>query len=228
MNQPICRTLDAAVLVPEATREEVVAAIKACVEINAYSACVRPCDIELAQKLCAGSDTKVCVVLGFPHGLQLSASKADEAKRYVDLGVEEIDMVANYGWAKSGLWDEVKADIDAVAAVTKPAGIPLKVIFETAQLDRNTIKKLVEVCIECGADFVKTSTGFNGAGAQEDDVKLMLETAAGRIKVKASGGIRDKARAEMFIAMGVARLGVNWTSSVAICTGEGPASTGTY
>ncbi len=228
MSQPICRYFDAAVLVPETTRDEAAAAIKACVGINAYSACVRPCDIELAQALCKGTDTKVCVVLGFPHGLQLSASKADEARRYVDLGVDEIDMVANYGWAKSGLWDDVQADIAAVCAVTKPAGIPLKVIFETAQLDADAIKKLVEVCIEAGADFVKTSTGFNGEGAREADVKLMLETAAGRIKVKPSGGIRDRARAEMFIAMGVDRLGVNWSSSVAICTGEGTASTGAY
>lgn len=228
MSLPISRYIDAAILVPETTREEATAAIKACVDFKAYSVCVRPCDIELAQDLCKETDTAVCVVLGFPHGLQLSASKADEAKRYIALGVDEVDMVANYGWAKSGLWDEVKTDIAAVSAVTKPAGVPLKVIFETAQLDASAIKKLVEICIETGVDFVKTSTGFNGEGAKEEDVKLMLETAAGRIKVKASGGIRDKARAELFIAMGVDRLGVNWTSSAVICTGKGTASTGVY
>lgn len=228
MNQPVSRTLDAAVLDPSITREEAAAAIKTCVEIKAYSACVRPCDIELAQQICRDSETKVCVVLAFPHGLQLSASKADEAKHYVEMGVDEIDMVANYGWVKSGLWDEVKADIAAVSAVTRPAGIPLKVIFETSQLNAGEIKKLVEVCIEAGADFVKTSTGFNGEGAREGDVKLMLETAAGRIKVKASGGIRDLARAQMFIDMGVHRLGVNWSTSKVICTGQGEASSGAY
>lgn len=201
------------------SREEAGNAIKTCVAINAYSACVRPCDIELAQQICAGSNTKVCVVLGFPHGVQLSASKVDEAKRYVEMGVDEIDMVANYGWVRSGMWDEVRADIAAVSAVTKPAGKPLKVIFETSCLNADEIRKLTEVCIEAGADFVKTSTGFNGAGAQEEDVKLMLETADGRIKVKASGGIRDAERAQMFIDMGVHRLGVNWSSSAAICTG---------
>ncbi|MBC8205760.1 MAG: deoxyribose-phosphate aldolase [Kiritimatiellales bacterium] len=228
MNQPISRYLDAAILVPSTTREEAVKAIQTCVELNAYSACVRPCDIELAQELCRGTETKVCVVLAFPHGLQLSASKADEAKRYVEMGVDEIDMVANYGWVKSGLWDDVKADIAAVSAVTKPAGTPLKVIFETSQLNATEIKKMVEICIEAGADFVKTSTGFNGEGAREEDVKLMLETAAGRIKVKPSGGIRDLARAQMFIDMGAHRLGVNWSSSAAICTGQGAASEGAY
>lgn len=228
MSQPISRTFDAAVLDPAMTREEAAAAIKTCVEIKAYSACVRPCDIELAQEICRGSETKVCVVLAFPHGLQLSASKADEAKRYVAMGVDEIDMVANYGWVKSGLWDEVKADIAAVAAIARPAGIPLKVIFETAQLDDAAIKQLVEICIEAGADFVKTSTGFNGEGAKEEDVKRMLETAAGRINVKASGGIRDLERAQMFIDLGARRLGLNWSSAKAICAGQNDTSGGIY
>jgi len=228
MNQPISRAFDAAVLDPSMTREEAVAAIKTCVEINAYSACVRPCDIEPAQDICRGSETKVCVVLAFPHGLQLSASKADEAKRYVDLGVDEIDMVANYGWVRSGLWAEVNADIAAVSAVTRPAGLPLKVIFETSQLDEPAIQKLVEICIEAGADFVKTSTGFNGEGAREEDARLMLETAAGRIKVKASGGIRDLERAQMFVDMGVHRLGLNWSSAKAICAGQKDTAAGLY
>jgi deoxyribose-phosphate aldolase len=208
----ISRTLDAAILKPETTQEELTAAIKASLAINTFSVCVRPCDISVAKELCQGTETKVCVVLGFPHGVVLPASKVDEARRYVELGVDEIDMVANYGWAKSGRWDDVRADIAGVSEVTKAAGIPLKVIFETAQIDAETIKRLVEICIEAGADFVKTSTGFNGEGAREEDVRLMLETAAGRIKVKPSGGIRDRARAEMFVAMGAHRLGVNWSA----------------
>ena len=226
MSNPITRTFDAAVLVPEMSRADAEKAIRTCVDIKAYSACVRPCDIELAQQICAGSDTKVCVVLGFPHGVLLTASKVDEAKRYVDMGVDEIDMVANYGWVRSGMWDNVQADIAAVTAVTRPADIPLKVIFETSTLTADEIRQMVEVCIEANADFVKTSTGFNGAGAQEDDVKLMLETAAGRIKVKPSGGIRDTERAQMFIDMGADRLGLNWSSGAAIYSGEKAADSG--
>ncbi|MDT8389917.1 MAG: deoxyribose-phosphate aldolase [Lentisphaeria bacterium] len=213
------RYLDAAVLKPETTQQDMIAAVRTCVSLATYSVCVRPCDIVKARELCAGSATKVCVVLAFPHGLHLSASKADEARRYVDLGVDEIDMVANYGLARSGDWAAVLADIQAVTAVTLSAGVPLKVIIETSQLTAAEIKKMVDICIEAGADFVKTSTGFTGEGAREDDVRLMLETAAGRIKVKASGGIRDRERADMFIAMGVDRLGVGWTSCHAICAG---------
>jgi len=212
--------LDAAILKPETTREELITAANACIALEAWSLCVRPCDLSEASKRCEGSETKVCVVLGFPHGSQLSASKADEARRYIEAGADEIDMVANYGWVRSGLWEAVEEDIRAVTALTRPAEVPLKVIFETAQLDPEAIARLVEVCIRAEADFVKTSTGFNGEGAREEDIRLMLDTAAGRIKVKPSGGIRDAVRARMFVNMGVHRLGVNWSSCEAICSGS--------
>lgn len=224
----INRYLDAAILKPEFTREESIDAIKACIELKAFSVCVRPCDITLAQEYCKDTDTAVCVVLGFPHGNQLSESKAGEARRYIKLGVDEIDMVANYGWVKSGQWDLVKNDIEAVTQQTQAAGIISKVIFETAHLNAEQIKQLVEICIEAGADFVKTSTGFNGDGAQEADVQLMLDTAAGRIKVKPSGGIRDRARAQMFIDMGAHRLGLGWNSCAPVCEGSEPTVTSGY
>lgn len=225
---PINRYLDAAILKPEFTDSEVIEALQACIELDTYSVCVRPCDIELAQKYCKGSTTAVCVVLGFSHGSQLPQSKADEAKCYIDLGVDEIDMVANYGWIKSGKWDAVETDVAGVAQQTRAAGIPMKVIFETAHLDAEQIAQMTEVCILAGADFVKTSTGFNGEGAKAEDVKVMLETAAGRIKVKPSGGIRDRNDAITFIKMGAHRLGVGWTSCKTICEGSEAASNSGY
>eukprot|EP00992_Anisonema_acinus_P003794 TRINITY_DN14123_c0_g1_i1.p1 TRINITY_DN14123_c0_g1~~TRINITY_DN14123_c0_g1_i1.p1 ORF type:complete len:227 (-),score=18.64 TRINITY_DN14123_c0_g1_i1:457-1137(-) len=213
------RYLDAAVLKPEMTQQEATDAIKACIELETFSVCVRPYDIPLAKKLCEGTNTAVCVVLGFPHGDQLTNSKASEAKDYIGLGVDEIDMVANYGLAKSGAWDAVKADIAAVAEVAKSSNTLLKVIFETAHLNSEEIKQLCEICVEVGADYVKTSTGFNGEGAKEEDVKLMIETVAGRAKVKPSGGIRDAASAQRFVNMGAERLGVGWTSCEAISKG---------
>lgn len=216
---PINRYLDAAILKPELTQAEVTEAIQACIEMKTFSVCVRPCDIALAQQLCQGTETAVCVVLGFPHGVQLSSSKVAEAQEYIARAVAEIDMVANYGWAKSGEWELVHSEIQAIAQVCRAANVILKVIFETAQLDPCSIEKLVEICVQAGADYVKTSTGFNGAGAQESDVQLMLNTAAGRIKVKPSGGIRDAASAQHFISLGADRLGVGWTACAAICSG---------
>jgi len=216
---PINRYLDAAILEPKTTQSECVDAIMKCVQLGTRTVCVRPCDIPLAQKLCAGTETQVCVVLGFPHGNQFSASKADEARHYVALGVAEIDMVANYGWARSGRWEEVEADITAVSAITKPVGVPLKVIFETSQLDVIAITRLTKISISAGADFVKTATGFNGEGATDAAILAMLSAADNRIKVKASGGIRDRIRAEHFIALGAHRLGVNHAACEAICKG---------
>lgn len=218
---PINRYLDAAILQPQTTESEAIEAIKACIALETITVCVRPCDIKLAQSLCKETQTGVCVVLGFPHGCQLSDSKADEARRYSELGVNEIDMVVNYGYAKSGLWDAVREDITKVVAAST---VPVKVIFESAMLDIPTVQKLVEICIEAGADFVKTSTGFNGGGASEDVVQAMLQTAAGRIKVKPSGGIRDRETAQKYVDMGVHRLGVGWTSCEAICNGQASSS----
>ncbi|MDR0520413.1 MAG: deoxyribose-phosphate aldolase [Planctomycetaceae bacterium] len=220
----INRYLDHAVLVPQMTREEAADWIKKGVQYKTKTVCVRPCDIDLAKKLTAGSETEVCVVLGFPHGTQLTESKAAEAELYCKKGVQEIDMVANYGWIRSGLWDEVRTDIKAVVDTAHKNKVAVKVIFETAQLNTEQIAKTTEICIEAGADFVKTSTGFNGDGAKEEDVETMQKTAKGRIKVKPSGGIRDYARAKLFADKGVDRLGVGCTSTPAICDGAGKPS----
>ena len=226
MEFAISRYLDAAVLKPDMSREEARAAIEECVAVNARTACVRPCDIELAMEVCAGSDTGVCVVLAFPHGQQTSESKADEANRYVSYGVTEIDMVANIGWIRSHEWDSVTADIEAVVKVCKPAGVPLKVIFETSYLTEEEIAHATECSIQAGADFVKTSTGFGGEGATDRGVQIMLETAQGRCKVKPSGGIRDFERAKMLIDMGAHSLGVGYNSCRAIIEGGAAEGSG--
>lgn len=215
----LARTLDAAVLKPEMTTAEAEAAMRECIALGVRTVCVRPCDIPLAKSLCAGTQTGVCVVLGFPHGDQLPESKADEARRYVAAGVDEIDMVANYGWIRSGRFEDLLTEIEAVLAVTRPAGIPLKVIFETSQLTIKQTAAATAVCRDAGAAFVKTSTGFHGGGATPEHVAAMLREARGEIEVKASGGIRTRAEAEAFLAMGVTRLGVGYSSCAALCAG---------
>ena len=222
------RYLDHAVLKPEMTRDEAVAAIELGIEYKVRTVCVRPCDIELAAGMCRGTETEVSCVLSFPHGTNPSSVKAEEARQYIAMGTDEIDMVANYGYIRSGLWDLVEADIRAVSAVTKPAGIPLKVIFETSQLTQEEIRRTTEICIKAQADFVKTSTGFYGEGATEEGVRTMVETAAGRIKVKPSGGIRTKEQAQKFVDMGVHRLGNGYSSTKAICEGVENTSEGSY
>ncbi len=218
--EPINRYLDAAILKPELTREEAIAAIEESVKWKTKTVCVRPCDIALAKSMCAGTETGVSCVLAFPHGCTTTSVKAFEAKEYVALGVDEIDMVANYGMIRSAQWEYVEADIRAVAEVCRAAKVPLKVIFETCHLTPGEIAKTTEICVAAGADFVKTSTGFSSGGATEDAVRVMLDTARGRIKVKPSGGIRTREQAIRYVEMGAHRLGTNYTASETLVTGS--------
>lgn len=224
--EPINRYLDAAILKPELTESEVKAAIEESVKWKTKTVCVRPCDIALAKKMTAGTETGVSCVLAFPHGATTSAVKAFEAGEYIALGTDEIDMVANFGKIRSGDWDYVEKDIRAVAEVCSAKKIPLKVIFETCFLTTEEIARTTEICVKAGATFVKTSTGFASGGATVEAVRTMIDTAKGRIKVKPSGGIRDAKTAEEYVKMGAERLGTNFTASEALVTGSTHGVTG--
>ena len=216
----ISRYFDHAILKPEMTEQEVKDAIQLGLDYDVYSVCVRPCDIELALAMCEGTNTKVSCVLDFPHGDSSAEGKAALAEIYAAKGVAEIDMVMNYGFACSGKWDEVAAGIRGVVQAAKKHGVDVKVIFETCKLNEEQIRKATEICIAEGAAFVKTSTGFSTSGASEEAVRTMVETAAGRIKVKPSGGIRNYETARKYVEMGAARLGVGFSGTPAICRGE--------
>lgn len=223
----INRYLDHAVLKPELTRQETIEAIQLGIDYSVRTVCVRPCDIELAADMCKGTESEVSCVLSFPHGCGASAIKSVEARQYIEYGTSEIDMVVNYGFVRSAMWDEVTADIAAVTSVANDAGILVKVIFETSFLSIDEIRKTTECAIQAKAGYVKTSTGFAEHGATVEAVQAMLDTAAGKIKVKASGGIRDRETAEMYIEMGVERIGNGSSSTKAICEGAGEG-TGAY
>ena len=220
--------LDAAILKPETTIKEAAAAIHECLAYKTLTVCVRPCDIEMAMTLCRGTGTLVGCVLNFPHGNDSSEAKRAEAELYVKKGVAEIDMVANYSLARSGEWKWYEEDLRAVSSVTKKSGVVLKVIFETCYLSLDEIRRCTKAARAAGADFVKTSTGFGTGGATDEAVTAMLETAAGKIKVKPSGGIRDFARAKSLLDMGCHRLGVNFSSVAAICAGGNAAGPDSY
>ena len=217
----ISRYFDAAVLKPEMTREEAKAAIQEAIDADSYSVCVRGCDIELAVSMCRGTNTTVSCVLDFPYGYGGAAGKRALAKVYCQQGAKELDMVMNYGYARGGDWDVVEEEIRGVCEEAHAQGALVKVIFETSQLTLDQVKAATEPSIRAGADFVKTSTGFNGAGATVEAVRTMLDTAAGRAKVKPSGGIRDYATAKMYVDMGAERLGIGYASAAAIAKGEG-------
>ena len=172
--------------------------------------CVNPLYVKLAKENLKNSDVKVVTVVGFPLGANKTEVKAFETEKAIDDGADEIDMVINVSKLKDKDYDFVINDIKTVKLACKDK--PLKVILETDLLTKDEIKKACELCIEAKADFVKTSTGFvkNGIGAKAEDVKLMYETVAPYgLKVKASGGIRDKETALKMLEAGAERLGTS-------------------
>ncbi len=215
--QSINRYLDHAVLKPDMTTDEAKAAIQLGIDYHVRTVCVRPSDIRMAVEMCRGTDTDVSCVLDFPHGTATSGAKAAAAREYAGLGVIEIDMVMNYAKARSGEWDYVRDDIAGVVQAAHALGVAVKVILETCCLRVEEIKRATEESIAAGADFVKTSTGFASCGATPEAVAAMVAAADGRIKVKASGGIRDYNTAKMYVEMGADRLGNGYSSTPDIC-----------
>ena len=172
--------------------------------------CINPAYVKLAKENLLGSDVKIVTVVGFPLGANRSDVKAFETSKAVEDGADEIDMVLNVSKLKDKVYDFIINDIKTVKTACKDK--PLKVILETDLLSKEEIKKACELCIEAKADFVKTSTGFvkNGVGAKAEDVKLMFDTVSPYgLKVKASGGIRDKEAALKMLEAGAERLGTS-------------------
>ncbi|WP_455258590.1 deoxyribose-phosphate aldolase [Peptoniphilus asaccharolyticus] len=198
--------IDHTLLKPEATKEAILKLIDEAKQYDFCSVCINPAWVSLAAKELKDTDVKVCTVIGFDLGATTTASKAFETANAVENGADEVDMVINVGFLKSKEYDLVKEDI---AEVVKAAnGKTVKVIIETCLLTDEEIVKVCQLSKEAGADFVKTSTGFNSGGATVEDVKLMKETV-GEMLVKASGGIRDLDTALKMIEAGADRLGVS-------------------
>lgn len=220
----VAKMMDHAVLKPAMTDEDIRTAAAMCVARGVGDLCVRPTDTALAASLLKGTGTTVAVVVGFPHGANRTEVKALEARLAIEDGADELDMVMNIGKFLSGDYEFVKRDIAAVVAEAKPKGVVVKVIQESCLLTLEQVAKACEIAIEAGADFVKTSTGFNGEGATPEAVGVMLKSCAGRAKVKPSGGIRDWERAVMFVKMGADRLGVGSADKIL----DGAAVSGGY
>jgi len=201
----LSKYIDHTVLKADASKQKIE---NLCAEAKQYgfaSVCVNPFWVKYCSDLLKDSDVKVCTVIGFPLGANESETKAFEAALAIKNGAQEVDMVINIGALKSGLWDIVKSDIQAVRDASK--GKVLKVIIETSELTDEEKKKVCKISADCGADFVKTSTGFSKEGAKAEDVTLMKEASG--IAVKASGGIRSKEDALKMIEAGASRLGTS-------------------
>jgi deoxyribose-phosphate aldolase len=216
----IAHTIDHTLLSPEATTQEIDKLCEEARHYEFYSVCVPPSWIEHAKKQLGGSKVKVVTVISFPHGNDLSTSKALASQQAKNAGADEIDMVMNLGWAKAGNWPAVESDIAQVVKAVKPT--PVKVILETCLLSQDQIQEACQAAARAGAKFVKTSTGFSKGGATIEAVQLMKSSIPPTMEVKASGGIRDLPTALAMIQAGATRLGTS--SGAAIIAGKGDSS----
>lgn len=210
--------IDHTLLKPEASEADV---LKVCAEAAEYgfkSVCVNPIWVKTVTTALKGSGVLTCSVVGFPLGATPTDVKAFEARGAVLDGAEEVDMVINIAAARADDRGALVEDIAAVAEAVHGGGAILKVIIETALLTDAQKVLACQAAVEAGADFVKTSTGFNGGGATVEDVALMRRTVGPEVGVKASGGVRSLADAQAMIAAGATRIGAS--SGIAIVKGE--------
>ncbi|SDW25450.1 deoxyribose-phosphate aldolase [Marinococcus luteus] len=213
----LAQYIDHTLLKPETTFEDIKRITTEAKDNHFKSVCINPAMVPFAAKELEGSDVLVCTVIGFPLGATNPETKAFEVKNAIANGAKEVDMVINIGALKSGEDDLVRADIEAVVQAANQEAL-VKVIIETALLTDKEKKTACSLAVEAGADFVKTSTGFNGGGATIEDVRLMKETVGDHAGVKASGGVKDRQTALALIEAGASRLGAS--SGVKILQGE--------
>lgn len=174
-----------------------------------FAVCIPPYFVHPAKRQLENTSVKVATVIGFPMGYSGTAAKVEEIKRAIDEGVDELDVVINVCAVKSGNWSYVQNDIDAATRSAHLKGKVVKIILETSLLSSAELEKLVDTCIKVEPDFIKTSTGFNGGGATVEIVRKLSLLTDGKLKIKASGGIRNQADAWALIEAGAQRLGTS-------------------
>jgi deoxyribose-phosphate aldolase len=203
----IAKYIDYTLLKATATPADIEKLCKEALEYGFYSVCVNSGYVPLAAEQLKGSKVNVCTVVGFPLGAMSTQAKLYETSVALSQGAQEIDMVLNVGLFLSG---NVAKVLDEIALLKQETGDRvLKVIIETCYLNDDQKRLASQVCVDAGADFVKTSTGFGTGGATLADVQLIREVVGDRAKIKASGGIRDKQTALQYISLGVDRIGAS-------------------
>jgi deoxyribose-phosphate aldolase len=204
----LSKYIDHTLLKPAATQDDIFTLCEEAKEFDFFSVCINPTWVATASDILQGTDVKVCTVIGFPLGATTTEVKAFEAMNAIQNGADEIDMVINIGALKSGNTDYIYNDIKGVCDAAGE-DILVKVIIETALLTSDEIVTASRIAKECSADFVKTSTGFNGEGAKAEDVALIRLTVGEDMGVKASGGVRSYEDAKQMIDSGATRIGAS-------------------
>ncbi|MEY4632474.1 MAG: hypothetical protein RIQ81_2594 [Pseudomonadota bacterium] len=218
--QELAAHFDHTLLKPEATTAQIELLCQEARELGCATVCVNPSMLALAASALESSQVLPITVVGFPLGAVPASWKVEETKRAIDMGAREVDMVINIGrfLAGAGSSSALAEEVGRVCEVARDAGVPVKVIIETALLSPEHIKEAARICANAGADFVKTSTGFAARGASLDDIALMAagikESRNPGARIKASGGIKTLDQALAMIRAGAHRIGSSNTVSI--------------
>lgn len=200
--------IDHTLLSPTATLDDIKKLCQEAIDFHFYAVCVPECYVSLARNYLAEYPIRVAATVGFPLGSMATTTKVIQAKNCIVQGASEIDMVINIGFLKSGLFDKVEKEI---ASIKKAIGNHiLKVILEISYLNDKEKHIVTTLAIKAGADYIKTSTGFDTNPVTPEDIILLKEFAIGTdIKIKASGGIKNAKTAQRLIKAGASRIGTS-------------------
>lgn len=204
--QEILKHVDHTLLAQTATWEEIRQICDDAVRYQTASVCILPSYVRQASEYVQGK-VAVCTVIGFPNGYMTTKAKECETKDAIENGASEIDMVINIGWLKDGQYDRVEEEIRILKNACGDK--TLKVIIETCFLTEEEKIKMCEIVTRAGADYIKTSTGFGGAGATFADIELFARHVGPMVKIKAAGGISTLEDAAKFLELGADRLGTS-------------------
>lgn len=204
--------IDHTLLRPTATEADIVALCAEAEKYKFHAVCVHGCHVALVKRTLGNSAVKIAAVAGFPLGAMSTQSKIHEAVDCIEHGADEIDVVINLGWLKSGNHEAVGKELRNLKEAID--GKILKVIVECCYLTQNELLTACRLVVSSGAEYIKTSTGFGPGGATPEDVKLIKKLVGDKVGIKASGGIRDRTTALKYIGLGVSRIGTS--SGIAI------------
>lgn len=205
----IASFIDHTILKAETTLADVKRICAEAVEHQFAAVCVPPFYVAPARQALEDSSVRLATVIGFPMGYAATVAKVEEIKRAIDEGADEFDVVINVAAVKNANWAFVRNDLDRMVTACHLRAKHIKVIIETGLLTEEEIRQLCTLCNDLEPDYVKTSTGFNGAGANPEVIRLLRSLLKPEIKIKASGGIRTAEDARALIDAGANRLGAS-------------------
>lgn len=213
-NKEIYKHIDHTLLKAYSEWDQIKTLCKEAVEYKTASVCIPQAYIERVHK--EFPSLNICTVIGFPLGYNLTESKVVEAKKSLEYGASEIDMVVNISDVKNGDYGKVEEEIRTIKEAVGDK--ILKVIIETCYLTKDEKIAMCEAVTKAGADYIKTSTGFGTDGAKMEDILLFKDHIGENVKIKAAGGVRTKEDLIAFIEAGCDRIGTS--SAIKMLKGE--------